>query len=742
MKSFVYALLLVSVPSPAYALGNPLLCSKDTVYTSEASAAHGYVESVDGAYGFKGISIPGENCDSTGLPMLTRKLTAWTSLQARAAYYFHHPAAQVKSYMTINAKTGKKVSFVLSITDPDTPTDTIVEKVIDVVGTGQDQKVELADCTFAAAKYYRYQLVCVSGNSDIDNIDRFTFESPSAERTYPASYLSSPSVHLGSWRSTGAAPANGYDWCYQEIMIPKSSDIVGTYAMALGVLSGYMGIQNNGTNADGKPAHDVLFSMWDDGSTDEDPDLPEYMRAGVVDCDSLTTTNRFGNEGTGVQTYRRGDCWIPGRYVQFITNARREETTYTTTEGGKKVEHKQNNVLVSAWYNAQDGKGWQYLATVRKRNSTELFSSWYSFLENYNWPTGEASRKAYYRHGFARYAKKSKWYNFNRVDFSHTDGGNAPGARNDYGQGATENKDDCTFFMQTGGYTSTNCTENNVPLATSTECVDTIDYEALNARVLQAINNEKERVALADLFKTSKYDKTGWKVISFSSQETNGEGTNGRASQIIDGDAETYWHSQWQGTQAKYPHYFVIDMQKVQSIGGFELTMSGGSNRYIKAYDIYVSDDNTNWQKIYSDNDAPNQATFQVRLDSAADARYIKLVIREGRATDGCFVRLNEFDVMSGNVALPVQQQPRVSNVVSSQLKVALKNHNIDITFPFDGEKQVALRLYSANGICMSNSNFVAAKHTSIPMPQLPAGVYVVEAVWSEGAASAMIVTR
>lgn len=141
------------------------------------------------------------------------------------------------------------------------------------------------------------------------------------------------------------------------------------------------GHSNNGVQADGTPAHDVLFSMWDDGSTDEDPNLPEYMRAGVVDCDSLTITNRFGNEGTGVQTYRRGDCWIPGRFVQFITNARREQTSYTTIENGKEVEHKQNNILVSAWYNAQDGKGWQYMATVRKRNSTDLFSSWYSFLE-------------------------------------------------------------------------------------------------------------------------------------------------------------------------------------------------------------------------------------------------------------------------------------------------------------------------------------------------------------------------
>lgn len=66
MKSLVYTLLLASTPSLVFASSNQHLRGSDSVYTSEASAAHGYVESIDGAYGFNGISIPGENCDSTG----------------------------------------------------------------------------------------------------------------------------------------------------------------------------------------------------------------------------------------------------------------------------------------------------------------------------------------------------------------------------------------------------------------------------------------------------------------------------------------------------------------------------------------------------------------------------------------------------------------------------------------------------------------------------------------------------
>ena len=202
--------------------------------------------------------------------------------------------------------------------------------------------------------------------------------------------------------------------------------------------------------------------------------------------------NRFGNEGTGVQTYRRGNYWTPGTYVQFITNCRPETTSYTTIENGKTVVHEQHNMLVSTWFNALDGKGWQYMATVRKRNSSTYFSSWYSFLENYVWANGQASRKAYYRNGYGRSRATGKWYNFNSVGFGHTDGGSEAGARADYGQGATDNT-----------------------------VVDTIDIAPLDLRVRQAIQKEIDRATEDEFFTQNLLDKKGWTVIEKSSEETS-----------------------------------------------------------------------------------------------------------------------------------------------------------------------------------------------------------------------------
>ena len=627
-----------------------------TVYETELSAAHGYVETLDGKPGASGISIPGEWRDSNGIPMTQNSLTAWTDANACAVYYFHHPIGTVTSAIKMNVKQGTTAKFRLTVVNPNSPSTQIFSKEFQVNGTGSDAETTIGDINFQRPAYYRYRLECLSGNQNINQIRSFKFKSTVKEAPYLANYLSSPSVHLTTWGSTdpNAPKGDAYDWCFMEIMLPQESDIIGTYAMALGVLNGYMGIQMNGYANDGSPRHDVLFSMWDDGSTDEDPNLPEYMRAGAVDWDPLTTTNRFGNEGTGVQTYRKGPYWTPGKYVQFITNCRPETTSYTTEVNGKPTVHTQHNMLVSAWFNALDGKGWQYMATVRKRNSTTYFDAWYSFLENYNASTGQANRIAYYRNGYMRARSNGKWYYRNSVGFGHTDGGDNTGARTDYGQGTTDNPADRTFFMQTGGYTSTNKTKTTVALATDYTPVDTINITPLNDRVLTAIANEKARIEKERLFVDNLMDKMGWEAIEYSSEEAAGEGSNGRAQQIVDGDDNTYWHPQWYGNTAQLPHYIVVDMQEMKNVGGFEIKMGDNANRHIKAYDIYGSTDNSDWTLLCSDDNAPAKSSFRVILDKAADIRYFKIVVRQTTAKDGPFLRIYEMNVASGAVATAV----------------------------------------------------------------------------------------
>lgn len=702
------------------------VCLKTVRYAESytlLSAGHGYVETRDGKPGASGISIPEEE-RKDGQALVTKKLTNWTSGNAMAVYYFNHPRDTVDTQMYLAVKRNADVHFRVTVWDPTDLSKPMAENYMALKGTGRVAKCDMMGLVLPRKDYYRYQIECLKGWNDIIEIDSFRLNSHSKVRSYKAGWLSSPSVHLNNWRSTksGVPSSARYDWCYQEVMMPEESDIVGTYIMSLGVLSGYMGIQMNGWK-DGKSLHEVIYSMWDDGSTDEDPNLPDYCRASVVDHDEKATVNRFGGEGTGMQTFYRGHHWECGSYVQFITNCRPEEATYTIIVDGKEVVRKQNNMLVSTWFNAQDGKGWQYMSTLRLPNNNTYFKSWYSFLENYNWPTGQAVRTGYYRNGYARSKDTEEWYHFNSVGFGHTDGGQNPGNRNDYGQGVSS-EDPGAFFMTNGGYLPTVQKGKIVPLNKQHTPVDTINLNRLEARVDEAIAREREKIEEAENFKKNKFDKSAWEVVRFSSEETTGEDTNGRARQIIDGDNNTYWHSKWTGGGSSYPHFFVVDMKEEKVVNGFQITMSGGSNRYIKSFNLYASGDGVKWNKFYADADAPSDATFHFMLEEPVSMRYFKLEITGGRATDGNHVRVNEIEVTGP--AIPTAIKPILS--AAGKLEVACLSDALLITSPSTANN-VQISLYGTNGACVYSKHY---KHLSakeqfrVPMVSVPKGVYVV----------------
>ena len=629
--------------------------------TSVTSGAHGFVENKNGMPG-NGISIPEDR--NGNLAVATKSLTKWTNGDAVAVYYVNHPKDVVDTKMDINVKAGTQADFRLSVYDPNNLDASLATTYITVKGTGELQQVFLAGLNFPHKGYYRYALECLNGWQNITAIEKLYHDSPSGEKSYKSAYLSSPSVHLNTWRSADPNAPKGavYDWCYQEVMMPEDSDVPGTYIMSLGVLDGYMGIQMNGYMPDGKARHDVIFSMWDKGNADIDPNLAEHLRASVLDKNPLAVAESFGNEGTGKKTFMAGHFWECGKFVQFITNCRSEIGTYTVIENGKEVTKEQENTLVSAWFNAQDGKGWQYISTLRLPKSHKRFDSWYSFLENYDYTSGQIVRKGFYRNGYACASEggSPKWYHFNKVGFGHTDGGTEEGKRNDYGQGTTSlhqgENGEGAFFMITGGFLDKNITSDEVHLNTNNVAVDTINLALLLDRVDQAIAHEKYIKVQNEYLSSRIMDKTDFRVVDYSSEEIGGEGNNGKAELIVDGNKDTYWHSKWTSGGSKCPHHITVDLAEEKIIDAVEISMSGGSNRYMQAFNLYVSSDDVEkgsrtWTKIYSTNDAPNQETFKVVLDKQAKGRFLKIEITKSRANDGDHSRINEIEVYGEAVA-------------------------------------------------------------------------------------------
>jgi len=146
----------------------------------------------------------------------------------------------------------------------------------------------------------------------------------------------------------------------------------------------------------------------------------------------------------------------------------------------------------------------------------------------------------------------------------------------------------------------------------------------------------KNGVPLFGFGKRDYIDRTDWSIASFSSQEdSGGEGDTGRASDILDGNLETYWHSCWQGscTNNEYPHSLIVDAGASTTIDGFTFVQRQNLSRSVKNIEIRVSNDNETWQSLGNFNLANINTAQHIQLDNSISFRYFELVSKS--AHDG-----------------------------------------------------------------------------------------------------------
>ncbi|MGC3978592.1 MAG: DUF3472 domain-containing protein [Paludibacteraceae bacterium] len=465
--------------------------TKSILKVIKSSGGQGYAET--NGKPVSGIYIQ-EDRGSDGKLMYTAYSNLWTNANASLNWYLYHTLGQydISLILKITKNVAQKFEFsIIDINKSGLTSDTI-KSIISTTGKGVNDTLTVLNVTIPKIGFYKYELKPLNAPNNNITVTGLLFKSltSSTADVHATNYLSSPSVHLSNWRSTDKTAISGqvYDWAYMEILVPEGGDPLYTYYMSLGVISGYMGIQVNSTTE-----RRILFSQWDNGSTDSDPYLADYLRTGAVDYGEGVTVKRFGGEGTGTQSYLTGVNWKTGTPVKFLTNARLESFNDTLTSSlGVDSIVTRKNTLVSAWFCSDPATGWKYISTLRVANVYKYIDSWYSFLENFGPSNGQMKRTAYYYNGFAyEHSSSPRWIHFNKVDFSHTDG--ATGQRVDYEQGKSPNNNNY-FYMSSGGYINAPVTTSQTSyLITDKTVVDTLDLSTFAARVNEAIANEKAR---------------------------------------------------------------------------------------------------------------------------------------------------------------------------------------------------------------------------------------------------------
>ena len=426
-------------------------------------------------------------------------------------YCLRIPRATVSGSALLTSKVTGDITLNVRVKNCETDEVLLDHSVTQACTKGQATSLQIIpEMSFPEDTWYRVEIQAPNGYSRISRLSELDFERTGSQPVIDAHLrgFPTPATHLWFGHSTAPnAPQNeSYEWCYQEVLMPKQWATINTYLMTLGITGGYMGIQmcgqtvanENGIKTDTIPSsyqHRVLFSIWDNGDTDLTPDLANYLRAGALAYGDDVTINRFGNEGTGCQSMIYNGKWEPGQWVQFLTCARPEERSITLKDqSGNDSIIRYPCSLLSTWYKNLDDPEWHYISTIRHSGESHYYNSWYSFIENWADTGGELFRRAYYRNNYQRSVGSGKWYYVNKVDLfgktdyqSFIDNGEITTRhrRVDYGHGLASDVPRA-FYMQTGGYGQPKDSANVLPLVDDHSCVESINLDSLIATLQTA----------------------------------------------------------------------------------------------------------------------------------------------------------------------------------------------------------------------------------------------------------------
>ena len=132
------------------------------------------------------------------------------------------------------------------------------------------------------------------------------------------------------------------------------------------------------------------------------------------------------------------------------------------------------------------------------------------------------------------------------------------------------------------------------------------------------------------------------KVINVDSEARSHE-----ASNAIDGNPTTIWHTEWEGNPPQYPHQITIELQEQTEIKGLTyLPRQEMSNGWIAEYEVYISTDGTNWSEpIAGGKFQKGRDKKKITFGKAHTAKFIRFVAVSG--FDGqIFASVAELDVI------------------------------------------------------------------------------------------------
>ncbi|WP_426978405.1 discoidin domain-containing protein [Pseudarthrobacter sp. O4] len=159
--------------------------------------------------------------------------------------------------------------------------------------------------------------------------------------------------------------------------------------------------------------------------------------------------------------------------------------------------------------------------------------------------------------------------------------------------------------------------------------------------------------------------RTGWTATASDEEVTR---TNGRAANVLDGNAATMWHSRWYpAPAAPLPHSITIDTKATRSISGLRyLPRTDLANGRVGSFEIRVSTNGTTWSAPVAHGTWPDTNAEKTVTFTTVSARYVRLTATTEAGNRGPWSSAAEINLLAGQTLSPTGVLPRTGWTASA----------------------------------------------------------------------------
>lgn len=420
MRTINYALLIALISCGKKEALVPIKVPKPTTVNSLVSGPKVAIPLGGNGYITASETNFSEKIDDTGV----NGLTGWTSVNTTISVYFKIvDTGKVNLFLRARADAGNSSELKVTV-----GTETKVMQLsipnLDTINVGSFNlkergyiKVDLQGITRTGASFGTVTDLIVQGSKVTHNM---VFVKDNLSNHYYWGRRG-PSVHLAYQQPAGF----NAEWFYNELTVPKGSDVIGSYFMANGFGEGYFGIQVNSASE-----RRILFSVWSPFQTDNPKDIPDDQKIILLKKGADVSTGEFGNEGSGGQSYARYN-WKTETTYKFLLRATPAANNYTT---------------YTAYFFSPELNDWQLIASFNRPKTQTFIKGAHSFLENFSNTRGYLTRSADYSNAWVR-SESGIWSELNVAKFTGDDIAKI-NFREDFAGGIRGGR----FYLQNGGF--------------------------------------------------------------------------------------------------------------------------------------------------------------------------------------------------------------------------------------------------------------------------------------------------